>query len=126
VTHSPQCARSACRFARYGPGVRSVELAIYADSLAAEAAALAARVEQTRSRLRQAAIEEEAAAALPPQVVGRLRALGLLLGGSVADGPAELARLGLDLEAVLKLQSWVERQLRSARDGAVPALREVS
>jgi hypothetical protein len=106
--------------------VRSVELAIYADSLAAEAATLAARVEQTRSRLRQAAIEEEAAAALPPQVVGRLRALGLLVGGSVADGPAELARLGLDLEAVLKLQAWVERQLRSARDGAVPALREVS
>jgi len=124
--HSPHCARSACGFARYGPGVRSVELAIYVDSLAAEAAALAARVEQTRSRLRQAAIEEEAAAALPPQVVGRLQALGLLVGGSVADGPAELARLGLDLEAVVQLQAWVERQLRSARDGSLSALREVS
>ena len=126
MTRSPHCVLYACGFARYGSGVRSVELAIYADSLAAEAAALAARVEQARSRLRQAAIEDEAASALPPQVVGRLRALGLLVGGSVADGPAELVRLGLDLEAVLKLQAWVERQLQSARDGSVQALREAS
>jgi hypothetical protein len=106
--------------------VRSVELAVFADSLAAEAAALAARVEQARSRLRQAAIEEEAAAALPFQVVGRLRALGLLTGGPVSDGPAELARLGLDLDAVLKLQAWVEQELRRAGDGSAPALREAS
>jgi hypothetical protein len=96
--------------------MRSVELAIYADSLAAEAAALAARVERARSSLRQAAIEREAAAALPSQIVGRLRALGFLTGATPGDGAAELGRLGLDLEAVMKLQAWVERELHDALD----------
>jgi hypothetical protein len=97
-------------------GMRSVELAIYADSLAAEAAALAARVERARSSLRQAALEREAAAALPSQTVARLRALGFLTGAAPGDGAAELGRLGLDLEAVLKLQAWVERELHGALD----------
>ena len=96
--------------------MRSVELAIYADSLAAEAAALAARLERARSSLRRAAIEREAAAALPWPTVGRLRALGLLAAAAPGDGAAELRRLGLDLEAVLKLQAWVERELRGGLD----------
>jgi len=40
--------------------MRSVELAIYADTLAGESASLAARAERARSRLRQAAIEKRA------------------------------------------------------------------
>ena len=44
--------------------MRSVELAIYADQLAGEAASLAARAERARSRLRQAAIEKRARADL--------------------------------------------------------------
>jgi hypothetical protein len=104
--------------------MRSVELAIYADLLAAEAAALAARLEQARSRLRQAAIEDEAAAALPPAVVGRLRALGVLGGGGEVAGAAEIQRVTLDLDAVLKLQAWVERELRAGQERAVTLLRE--
>jgi hypothetical protein len=58
--------------------VRSVDLAIYADALAGEAATLAARLERARARVRQAAIERVAREELPPQVVARLQALGML------------------------------------------------
>ena len=40
--------------------MRSVDLAIYADALAGEAAAVAARVERARARLRESEIEREA------------------------------------------------------------------
>src|SRR4029077_1082742 len=43
------------------PGARRVvELAVYADALAGEAASLSARAERARSRIRQAAIEKRA------------------------------------------------------------------
>ena len=45
--------------------MRGVDLAIYADALAGEAASLAARAERARSRLRQAAIEKRARTELP-------------------------------------------------------------
>ena len=58
---------------------RSVELAIYADALAGEAASLAARAERARSRLRQAAIEKRARRRADASVaIERLEALGLL------------------------------------------------
>jgi hypothetical protein len=60
--------------------VRSVELAIYADTLAGEAASLAARAERARSRLRQAAIEKRARGELSETTVARLDALGLFGG----------------------------------------------
>jgi len=58
--------------------MRGVDLAIYADALAGEAASLSARAERTRSRLRQAAIEKRARADLTRVATERLEALGLL------------------------------------------------
>src|SRR5438093_317795 len=53
----------------YAGCVRSVELAVYADDLCAEAAAFAARAERARSRLRAAALEREARRALRGETV---------------------------------------------------------
>ena len=52
--------------------MRGVDLAIYADALAGEAASLAARAERARSRLRQAAIEKRARGELTAVAVQRL------------------------------------------------------
>jgi hypothetical protein len=65
--------------------MRAVELAVYADALAGEAASLSARAERARSRIRQAAIEKGARAELTAIAVQRLEALGLL--GAI-DEPA--------------------------------------
>ena len=56
--------------------MRSVDLAVYADLLASRTADAAARLERARARIRQAAIESEARAALPSRTVGRLESLG--------------------------------------------------
>jgi hypothetical protein len=88
--------------------VRSVDLAIYADALAGEAASLAARVERARSRLRQAAIERAARDELAPATVARLEALGLL---ATPVDRAELRELEDALDAVEELQAWVEGRL---------------
>jgi hypothetical protein len=94
--------------------MRGVDLAIYADALAGEAASLSARAEGARSRLRQAAIEKRARAELTGVTTERLEALGLL--GTI-DEPAARAELG-ELEAALdaleELQSWVESELEAA------------
>jgi Spy/CpxP family protein refolding chaperone len=91
--------------------VRSVELAIYADALAGEAASLAARAERARSRLHQVAIEKRARAELSETAIERLEALGLL--GSVDERAtrAELRQLESALEALEELQTWVESEL---------------
>ena len=91
--------------------MRSVDLAIYADALAGEAAALAARAERERSRLRQAAIEGAARAELSAPVVGRLEGLGLL---TTRADRAELRQLEEALEAVEQLQAWVEARLAAS------------
>jgi len=91
--------------------VRNVDLAIYADALAGEAATLAARLERERSRLRQAAIERAARDALAPATVARLEVLGLL---ATRGERAELRELELALDAVEELQAWVEAQLAAA------------
>jgi hypothetical protein len=96
--------------------VRAVDLAIYADTLAGEHAALAARAEQARSRLREAAIEKEACAHLEPAVVKELEALGLVGGIDERTARSELFRLNRALEAVAQLQAWVEGRLALARD----------
>jgi hypothetical protein len=97
--------------------MRSVELAVYADALAAEAAALRARLERARGRLRQAAIEREAAQALAEEVVARLARLGLLGAAEhVARDAAELEAARLDLAAVQRLQAWIESQLAASSD----------
>ncbi|HEV7640035.1 MAG TPA: hypothetical protein VGO39_04090 [Gaiellaceae bacterium] len=91
--------------------MRNVDLALYADMLAGEAASLAARIEREYGKQRQAAIEHEARAALPPYAVERLDELGLL--STRGDGAA-LAELEEALDAVEVLQEWVEATLTRA------------
>jgi hypothetical protein len=88
--------------------VRAVDLALYADTLAAEAAALSARAERSRSRLRQAAIERRARAELRPEIVARLDALGVF---SAADELATREEIRDLAVALGELQVWVERCL---------------
>jgi hypothetical protein len=94
--------------------VRSVELAIYADTLAGEAASLAARAERARSRLRQAAIEKRARAELSEAALERLEALGLIGGIEERQTRAELRELESALDALEELQAWVEAELAEA------------
>ena len=94
--------------------MRGVDLAIYADALAGEAAGLAARAERARSRLRQAAIEKRARRQLTPAAVERLDAIGVLGSVDEAATRAELRELEAALDAVEELQSWLERELASA------------
>jgi hypothetical protein len=94
--------------------VRGVDLAIYADALAGEAAAVAARAERARGRLRQAAIEKRARLELTPVAVERLQGLGLLGEIDEAAARAELRELEAALDALEELQGWVEGELASA------------
>jgi hypothetical protein len=91
--------------------MRSVDLALYADMLAGEAASLAARIEREYGKQRQASIEREARAVLPPFAVERLEDLGLL---STRGDAATLAELEESLDAVEVLQAWVEGALTRA------------
>ena len=94
--------------------MRGVDLAIYADVLCAEASSLEARAERARSRLRQAAIERRARAALSEVAAQRLEALGLIGGIDEAAARSELRELEAGLEALEELQSFVERELSAA------------
>ena len=100
--------------------MRSVDLAIYADTLAAEAAGAAARIERARSRLRESAIELEARRALARGTVERLERLGLLRPADEARLGTELRRLEADLEALEELQGWVEERLARVASDACP------
>jgi hypothetical protein len=91
--------------------MRSVDLALYADALAGEAASLAARIEREHGKLRQAAIERAARGALGPVAVERLEELGLL---KTRGDPVALADLQEVLDAVEVLQAWVEAMLSQA------------
>ncbi len=94
--------------------MRGVDLAIYADALAGEAASLAARAERARSRLRQAAIEKRARQELTPVAVERLEAAGVLGAVDETEARRELRELEAALDAVEELQSWLEAELVSA------------
>ena len=94
--------------------MRSVELAIYADALAGEAASLAARAERARSRLQQAAIEKRARAELSESAIQRLEALGVLGGIDERATRAELRELESALEALAELQAWAEGELAAS------------
>ena len=98
--------------------MRSVELALFADELAARAATLAAQLERARGRLRQAAIEREARRALDETSVARLESLGILRGAEFPDVRAEIRELTVSLGVVEELQVWVERRLFEAGDEA--------
>jgi hypothetical protein len=94
--------------------MRAVDLAIYADALAGEAASLAARAERARSRIRQAAIEKRARSHLTAVAAERLESLGLIGAVDEAAARAELRELEAALEALDELQSWVEAELGEA------------
>jgi hypothetical protein len=98
--------------------MRSVDLALFADELAARAATLAARLERARGRLRQAAIEREARRALDETSVARLESLGVLRLAQPTDLRGEIRELASSLEALEELQGWVERRLFEAGDEA--------
>jgi hypothetical protein len=86
-------------------------LAIYADTLAAEAAAVAARIERARSRLRESAIEHEVRRELARGTIDRLERLGLLRPADEGRLSTELRRLEADLEALQELEAWVEERM---------------
>ena len=94
--------------------MRQIDLAVYADALAGEHAALAARAERIRSKLRQAKIERRARNDLPAATVDRLESLGLLCGTDERGGHAELRELEDSLAAIEELQAWVEAELAAA------------
>jgi hypothetical protein len=91
--------------------VREVDLAVYADALAGEAAAYAARAERIRSKLRQAKIERRARNDLPAATVDRLESLGLLCIVDERSAHGELRELEDSLAALEELQAWVEGEL---------------
>jgi hypothetical protein len=95
--------------------MRSIDLALYADTLAGEAASLAARIERERGRLRQETVERAARAELPAAVVERLADVGLL---RTRGDPASLVELEEALDAVEVLQAWVEARLAVSLDAA--------
>ena len=96
--------------------MRTVDLAVYADVLAAKAATLAAQLERARDALRQDAIEREARSALDAATVERLERIGVVSATDVAARRAEVSALTRDLRAVEELQAWVEARLFEARE----------
>ena len=91
--------------------MREIDLAVYADTLAGESAALSARAERIRSRLRQAKIERRARNDLSAATVDRLESLGLFCGTDERSAHAELRELEESLAALEELQAWVEEEL---------------
>ena len=91
--------------------MREIDLAVYADALAGESAALSARAERIRSRIRQAKIERRARNDLPAATVDRLESLSLLGGLDERAAHAELRELEESLAALEELQAWVEGEL---------------
>jgi hypothetical protein len=96
--------------------VRSVDLALYADELAARAATLAAQLERARCRQRQEAIEREARRALGEGSVVRLEALGLLGGSEAHAIRLEIRELAASVAVVEELQAWVEERLAAVQE----------
>ena len=90
--------------------MREIDVAVYADALAGESAALSARGERIRSKLRQAKIER-ARNDLTAATVDRLESLGLLGGIDERAAHAELRELEDSLAALEELRAWVEEEL---------------
>jgi hypothetical protein len=91
--------------------VREIDLALYADALGGESAALSARAERIRSKLRQAKIERRARNDLPAATVDRLESLGLFGGIDERGSHAELRELEESLAALEELRVWVDAEL---------------
>ena len=91
--------------------MRIVDLALYADVLAAKAARVACELERVRGELRRAAIEREARRALDERTLGRLERLGVVSRADARRLRREVVELAADLSALLALQAWTEAQL---------------
>jgi alkylation response protein AidB-like acyl-CoA dehydrogenase len=96
--------------------MRSVDLALYADELAAHAATLAAQLERARCRLRREAIERDARRALDEGSIAHLENLGILHLADPREIRGELRDLSASLAAVEELQAWVEGRLVAAQE----------
>ena len=96
--------------------MRTVDLALYADALAAKASAVGARLDRARDALRQAAIEQDARRFLEEATVARLERAGILATTDVRERRAEMRELAATLAALEELQAWVEAQLHAARE----------
>jgi hypothetical protein len=98
--------------------MRTVDLALFADVVAARAAAIESRLERARDRIRQAAIEREARRSLPPATVERLVRVGALSAADVRAERREVAELAESLAALHDLQVWAEARLSEAQADA--------
>ncbi len=94
--------------------MRTVDLALFADIVAARAAALEARLERARDRIRQAAIEREARRTLSASTVDRLEQVGALSASCVRAEREEVVELTASLAALRELLVWTERRLADA------------
>ena len=91
-----------------------MDLALFADVLAARGAAIEARLEQARGRVRQAAIERQARRALPADTVERLVEVGALTATDLRAERGQIGRLAAALAALRELQEWTEARLAAA------------
>jgi hypothetical protein len=96
--------------------MRAIDLALFSDVLCARIAAVEARLERARDRIRQAAIHREARKALPPATIELLEDEGVLVSKDVRDERREIAALAATLTALHTLQRWTEEQLFLARE----------
>ncbi len=94
--------------------VRTVDLALYADVLAAKAARVASQLERVRGELRRAAIERDARRALDERTLARLERLGVVSRADARRLRREVVELAADLTALRALQAWTEAQLAAS------------
>jgi hypothetical protein len=98
--------------------MRTIDLALIADIVAARGAAVEARLERARDRIRQAAIEREARRALPQETVERLEESGVLTAADIRAERREVGQLAASLGAIRHLQAWAEAKLAEAQADA--------
>ena len=95
-----------------------LDLELYADRLARHAERLADDVDAARLRLVWGELERRARSELGAADSMRLEALGVLgPPGGGGEDRALIERRGLQLAALTRLQTHVERELAALRDG---------
>ena len=100
--------------------MRAVDLAVYADALAARRLVVSARLERARADAAEAAIERAATAALPRATVLALEESGVLADRCGLELAAcEVARLTRAVAAIDQLQAWVEDRLAAVLEDAL-------
>jgi hypothetical protein len=100
--------------------MRTIDVALFVDIVAARTAALEARLDRTRDRIRQAAIERDARRALPGPTVERLERIGVLSLADLRAERREVAELVASLTALRELQTWAENRLADTQAECYP------